>query len=218
MQMKLLLLIVDESMNLCLWCYWVMLLILIHALGIDICDVVIKLLCLMTFVKMGHKWRSLILLNSSELMMLLCWINMFRIYIWTVSFGCRIKKKDGGMRLCVDYRQLNIVTIKNRYPLLRIDDLMDQLVSAEVFSKIDLRSGYHHIRVKVEDISKTAFRTRYRHYEYFVIPFGVTNASGVFIEYMNSFILIWISLWWCLETIETIESKLSKQSRQLNRN
>jgi len=96
-----------------------------------------------------------------------------------------VKKKDGSMRLCVDYRQLNKVTIKNRYPLPRIDDLMDQLVGAEVFSKIDLRSGYHLIRVKVEDVSKTAFRTRYGHYEYYVMPFGVTNAPSVFMEYMN---------------------------------
>ena len=89
------------------------------------------------------------------------------------------------MRLCVDYRKLNKVTIKNRYPLPRIDDLMDQLVGAEVFSKIDLRSGYHQIRVKAEDISKTAFRMRYGHYEYSVMPFGVTNALGVFMEYMK---------------------------------
>jgi len=96
-----------------------------------------------------------------------------------------VKKKYGSMRLCVDYRQLNKVTIKNRYPLPRIDDLMDQLVGAEVFSKIDLRSEYHHIRVKAKDISKTAFRTRYVHYEYSVMPFGVSNAPGVFMEYMN---------------------------------
>jgi len=89
------------------------------------------------------------------------------------------------MRLCIDYRQLNKVTIKNRYPLSRIDDLMDQLVGARVFSKIDLRSGYHQIKVKDEDMQKTAFRTRYGHYEYLVMPLGVTNAPGVFMEYMK---------------------------------
>jgi len=96
-----------------------------------------------------------------------------------------VKKKDGSMRLCIDYRQLNNVTIKNRYPLPRIDDLMDQLVGARVFIKIDLRSGYHHIKVKDEDMQKTAFRTRYGHYDYTVMSFGVTNAPGVFMEYMN---------------------------------
>jgi len=92
-----------------------------------------------------------------------------------------VKKKDGSMRLCIDYRQLNKVTIKNRYPLPRIDDLM----GARVFSKIDLTSGYHHIKMKDEDIQKTTFRTRYGHYEYTVMPFGVTNAPEVFMEYMN---------------------------------
>ncbi|XP_058784020.1 uncharacterized protein LOC131658779 [Vicia villosa] len=96
-----------------------------------------------------------------------------------------VKKKDGSMRLCVDYKQLNKVTIKNKYPLPRIDDLMDQLVGASVFSKIDLRSGYHQIKVKDEDVQKTAFRIRYGNYEYSVMPFGVTNAPGVFMEYMN---------------------------------
>nr|GEW42490.1 putative reverse transcriptase domain-containing protein [Tanacetum cinerariifolium] len=96
-----------------------------------------------------------------------------------------VKKKDGSFQMCIDYRELNKLTVKNHYPLPRIDDLFDQLQGSSVYSKIDLRSGYHQLRVREEDIPKTVFRTRYGHYEFHVMPFSLTNVPAVFMNLMN---------------------------------
>jgi hypothetical protein len=97
-----------------------------------------------------------------------------------------VKKKDEALLLCVEYRPLNAITIQNKYPLLRIDLLFDQLAEAQVFSKIDLRSGYHQIKIHVKDIANTAFSMRYGLYEYLVMSFGLTNASAHFMYLMDS--------------------------------
>ncbi|GKA84536.1 putative reverse transcriptase domain-containing protein [Tanacetum coccineum] len=96
-----------------------------------------------------------------------------------------VKNKDGSFRICIDYQELNKLTMKNHYPLPRIDDLFDQLQGSSIYSKIDLRSGYHQLRAQEQDIPKTAFQTRYGHYEFQVIPFRLTNAPTVFMDLMN---------------------------------
>jgi hypothetical protein len=111
-----------------------------------------------------------------------------------------VEKKDGTKRMCIDYRSLNEVTIKNRYPLPRIEDLFDQLRGASVFSKIDLRSGYHQLRIRPSDISKTSFITKYGLYEFTVMSFGLTNVlayfmylmNSVFMDYLDKFVVVFI--------------------------
>jgi hypothetical protein len=111
-----------------------------------------------------------------------------------------VKKKDGMLRLCTDLRKLNKVTVKNKYHFPMIDDLFYQLKDEKIFSKIDLGPGYHHVRIKEEDINKIAFRTRYGHYEFTVVPFGLTNAlvvfmcltNGIFRNYLDKFVIVFL--------------------------
>jgi hypothetical protein len=111
-----------------------------------------------------------------------------------------VQKKDGSQRMCVDYRSLNDVTIKNKYPLPCIEDLFDQMRGARVFSKIDLRSGFHQMKIRPSDIPKTAFSTRYGLYDFTVMSFGLTNAPAyfmnlmnkVFMEYLDRFVMVFI--------------------------
>ena len=121
-----------------------------------------------------------------------------------------VKKKDGSLRLCIDYRQLNRVTIRNQYPLPRIDELFDQLQGSRVYSKIGLRSGYHQLRVQESDVPKTTFRTRYEHYEFLVMPFCLTDAPAPFMDlmirvfqpYLDRFIIVLLMRSLCIQVVQ----------------
>jgi hypothetical protein len=121
------------------------------------------------------------------------------IHLSSSPWGCLalfVKKKDQSLRLCVDYRPLNVITVKNKYPLPLINILFDQLANTKVFSKVDLYSGYHQIKIHPEDIPKTAYSTRYDMYEYLVMSFELTNAPAHFMYLMNSVFMSWRSLSW----------------------
>jgi hypothetical protein len=112
-----------------------------------------------------------------------------------------VQKKDGSQRMCVDYRSLNDVTVKNKYLLPHIEDLFDHMRGARVFSKIDLRLGYHQMKIRPSDISKTTFSTRYGLYEFTVMSFGLTNAPTYFMNLMNKVFMIWADSSWFSSTI-----------------
>lgn len=120
-----------------------------------------------------------------------------------------MKKNDKTLRMCVDYYPLNEVTVKNKYPLPWIDDLFNQLTGARVFSKIDLRLGYHQVLIRFEDILKTAFSTRYGLYEYTVMSFGLMNALALFMNLMNM-VFMEISLWWSSLMISSSTQRMTK--------
>jgi hypothetical protein len=111
-----------------------------------------------------------------------------------------VKKKDGTLRICIKFKQLNKVIVNNKYPFPRIDDIFDQLRGTQIFSKIDPRYGYHHVRIKYEDICNTSFRIRYGHYKFTMVPFGLLNApnvfmclmNGVFREYLDTFVIVFL--------------------------
>jgi hypothetical protein len=124
--------------------------------------------------------------------------------------GLFVKKKHGSLWMCVAYRPLNAVTIKNKYPLPRIDVLFDQLAGAKFFSKIDLRSGYHQIKIRPSDISKVAFSTRYGLYEFLVMSFGLTNAPAYLMYLMNSVFMNELSSSWSTFMISLFTPKMKK--------